>query len=149
MANSEWRIEIKVFTASPIRHSPFRHSLYSYEYSASRNLLHPGFGIAGAVAATPQRRHQAGHGFQVMDRPEFVDMGQHGLDAAGAGLETFEAQQRVEPDEAPAGAVQPVDLEGQRVVGVTLEPVGDEQHDGTLGEHTARPQLVEAVQRRG
>src|ERR1700731_866906 len=139
MANSEWRIEIKVFTASPIRHSPFRHSLYSYEYSASRNLLHPGFGVAGAVAAAAERRHQAGHGFQVMDRPEFIDMGQHGFDAAGPGLESFEAQQRVEPDQAAAGAVQPVDLEGQRVVGVALEPVGDEKDDGALRQHAARP----------
>ena len=76
-------------------------------------------------------------------------MRQHGLDAAGAGLETFEAQQRVEPDQAPARAVQPVDLEGERIVGVALEPVGDEQHDRALGEHAARPQLVEDMQRRG
>src|ERR1700675_4730836 len=67
-------------------------ALYTDEYSASRHFLHPGFGIAGAVAAAPQRRHQAGHGLQVMDRPEFVDMGQHGLDAAGAGFKAFEAQ---------------------------------------------------------
>src|SRR5580700_4487849 len=124
-------------------------ALYSYEYSASRNLLHPGFRIAGAVAAAPQRRHQAGHGLQVMDRPEFVDMGQHGLDAPRAGLKTFEAQQRVEPDQAPARAVQPVDLEGERVVGVALEPIGDEEDDRALGEHAARPKLVEGVQRRG
>src|ERR1700722_7433068 len=141
MANSEWRIETKVFTASPIRHSPFRHSLYSYEYSASRNLLHPGFGIAGPIAAAPQRRDEAGHGLQIMDRPEFVDMRQHGLDATGAGLKTFEAQQRVEPDQPPARAVQPIDLEGERVVGVALEPVGDEQDDGALREHPARPTL--------
>src|SRR5580700_11338753 len=124
-------------------------ALYSYEYSASRNLLHPGFRIAGAVAAAPQRRHQAGHGLQVMDRPEFVDMRQHGFDAAGAGLKTLEAQQGVEPDEAAAGAVQPVDLEGERIVGIALEPVGDEEHDGALGQHAARPKLVEGVQRRG
>ena len=58
---------------------------------------------------------------------QFVDMGQHGLDAPRAGLKTFEAQQRVEPDQAPARAVQPVDLEGERVVGVALEPIGDEE----------------------
>src|SRR6204780_455769 len=124
-------------------------ALYSYEYSASRNLLHPGFGVAGPVATAPQRRHQARHGLQVMDRPEFIDMGPHGLEAAGAALKSFEAQQRVEPDEAAAGAVQPVDLEGQRVVGVALEPIGDEKDDGALGQHAARPKLVEGVQRRG
>src|SRR5580693_4642450 len=65
-------------------------ALYTAEYSASRHFLHPGLGVAGAVAAAPQRRHQAGHGFEVMDRPEFVDMGQHGFYAAGTGLKTFE-----------------------------------------------------------
>src|SRR3984957_18087168 len=106
-----------------------RLALYTAEYSASRHFLHPGLWVAGTVAAAPQRRHQAGHGFQVMDRPEFVHVRQHGLDAPRAGLEPFEAQQRVEPDQAPAGAVQPVDLEGERVVGVALEPVGDEKDD--------------------
>ena len=76
-------------------------------------------------------------------------MRQHGLDAPGARLEAFEPQQRIEPDQPAAGAVQPVDLEGQRIVGVALEPVGDEQHDRALRQHAARPQLVEGVQRRG
>ena len=64
-------------------------------------------------------------------------------------LETLEAQQRIEPDQPPARAVQPVDLERQRVVGVALEPVGDQQHDRALREHAARPELVEVVQRGG
>ena len=76
-------------------------------------------------------------------------MRQHGLDAAGARLEPFEAQQRIEPDEPPAGAVQPVDLEGQRVVGVALEPVGDQEDDRALGQHAACPQLVEHMERGG
>ena len=37
----------------------------------------------------------------------------------------------------------------ERIVGVALKPVGDEQHDRALGEHAARPQLVEGAQRRG
>src|SRR5579862_1519133 len=37
----------KVVTRFPIRHSPFRHSLYSMEYSASRHILQPCFRIAG------------------------------------------------------------------------------------------------------
>src|ERR1700758_4743519 len=86
-------------------------AIYTAEYSASRHFLHPGLWVAGAVAAAPQRRDQAGHRFQVMDRPEFIDMRQHGLDAPRPGLEPFEAQQGVEPDQAPARAVQPVDLE--------------------------------------
>ena len=58
-----------------------------------------------------------------------------------------EAQQRIEPDQPPAGAVQPVDLERQPVVGIALEPVGDQQHDRALREHAPRPLLVEGVQR--
>ena len=72
-------------------------------------------------------------------------MGQHGRDAARARLEAFEAQQRIEPDQPAAGAVQPVHLEGERVVGVALEPVGDEKDDRALAEHAPRPQLVEGM----
>ena len=59
-------------------------------------------------------------------------MRQHGADAAGARLKALEAQQRIEPDQPPAGAVQPVDLEGERIVGIALKPVGDQQNDGAL-----------------
>ena len=45
------------------------------------------------------------------------------------------------------GAVQPVDLEGEPVVRVALEPVGDQQHDGALRQHPARPELVERGER--
>jgi len=57
--------------------------------------LHPRFRVAGTVAATPQRRDQLRHRLQVMDGAEFIDIGQHGTDAAGAGLEAFETQQRI------------------------------------------------------
>src|SRR5271155_1062375 len=118
-----------------------RHALYSLIYSASGPLLHPGFGVGGAVAAARQRRHKPGHRFKIMDRTEFIDIRQHGADAAGARLKAFEAQQRIEPNQPPAGAVQPVDLEGERVVGVAFEPIGDEQHDRALVQHAARPHL--------
>src|SRR6266568_2378227 len=42
-----------------------------------------------------------------MHRPEFVNVRQHHFDALGLGLEAAEAQQRIEPDQAAAGAVQP------------------------------------------
>ena len=45
--------------------------------------------------------------------------------------------------------MQPVHLEGERVVGIALEPVGDQQHDRALAEHAPRPVLVEVMQRRG
>ena len=64
-----------------------------------------------------------------MDRPELVDVRQHRPDAGGPRLEGAEAQQRVQPDEPPAGAVQAVRLEGEVVADLALEPVGEEQHD--------------------
>src|SRR5580693_6026429 len=151
VANGEWRMGIKYSLSSlfATRHFAICYPLYPNEYSASRYLLHPRFGVAGPVAAAPERGDEAGHGLQIVDRPEFIDMGQHGLDAPRAGLKALEAQQRIEPDETAAGAVQPVDLEGERVVGVALETVGDEKDDGALGQHAARPKLVEGVQRRG
>src|SRR5262249_58176732 len=73
--------------------------------------------VARMAAVRRQRPAQVGHRFEVVDRTEFVDVRQHRLDALGLGLEALEAQQRVEPDQPPAGAVQPVDLEGEAVVG--------------------------------
>ena len=75
-------------------------------------------------------------------------MRQHGFDAARARFETVEAQQRIEPDQPPARAMQPVNFKGERVVGIALEPVGDQKHDGALGQHAARPLFVEGMQRR-
>src|SRR5579859_667742 len=69
------------------------------QYSASRHLLHPSLGVTGAAAAVLQCGDQAGHRFEIVDRAEFVDVGQHGADAAGARLETLEAKQRIEPDQ--------------------------------------------------
>ena len=74
-----------------------------------------------------------------MDRPQFVDVRHHGANALGLGFEAGEPQQGIEPDQPTAGAVQPVDFEAQPVVRVALEPVRDQQHDGALGEHPARP----------
>ena len=76
-------------------------------------------------------------------------MGQHGADAARLGLEAVEAEERVEPDQPPAGAVQPVHLAGEVLDAVALQPVGDEEHDRPLPEHAARPLAVELAERRG
>ena len=51
---------------------------------------------------------------------------QHCPDAAGARLEALKAQQRIEPDQPPAGAMQAVHVEAKRVAGVAIEPVGDQ-----------------------
>src|SRR5262245_5453487 len=125
------------------------HSLCSTEYKQSGDLLHPGFRVPCPPAAHLQRGDQIGDRVEIVDGAEFVYVRQHGLDAAGAGLEAIEAQQRIEPDEPPAGAMQPVHIEGERIVDVAVEPVGDQKHDRALTEHTTRPQPVKGMERRG
>ena len=44
--------------------------------------------------------------------------------------------------------MQPLDLGLEPVGGVAVEPVGDEQHHGALGQHPARPVVVEGAQTR-
>src|SRR5262245_33813180 len=75
------------------------------------------------IARRGQRRHQLPHRLQIVHGTEFVNMRQHDFDALGARLEAFIAQKRVEPDQPPAGATQPVHLEGEALVGLALEPV--------------------------
>ena len=108
----------------------------------------------GAARRSPPRRpasarHKSSMLGEIVHRAELVHMRQDRLDAARLGFEAVEPQQRVEPDQAPAGAVQPVDLEGQAVVGVALQPVGDQEHDRPAAEHPARPLLVEGGERGG
>src|SRR5215207_1738763 len=91
----------------------------------SRRLFQPRFRVAHWRRIRRQRPAERGHGFQIVDRAEFVNMRQHGPDATRARLKSFEAQQRVEPDQPAAGPVQAVHLEGERVVGVAFEPVGE------------------------
>ena len=84
--------------------------------------------------------------FEIMDRAQLIDMRQHGTDALGLGLEARKAQQRIEPDQLAAGAMDAMDLECETVIRVALETIGDEQNDGTLRKDAPRPQLVERVQ---
>src|SRR3954462_7765225 len=96
-----------------------------------------------------QRDHEILDRIQIMHRAEFVNMRQHHFDALRAGLEAGKTQHRFDPDRPPPRPVQPVHLERQPGIRLTLQPVGDQQHNGALPEHAAAPQLVEAVQRGG
>src|SRR5262245_7263810 len=116
---------------------------------ALRHPLQPRFGIGAAAGSVRQRPDKLGHGIEVVNGAELVHVRQHGADAFGLCLEAVEAQERVEPDQAPARTMQPVDLEGERVVAVALQPVGDQQHDGPLAEHAPAPIFVESMQRAG
>src|SRR5215470_17481751 len=75
-------------------------------------------------------------------------MRQHGLHALRAGFEGMKTEQRIEPYQPPAGSVKPVHLKGQRIVGVALEPIGNQQYHRALRENPARPSLMKAAQRR-
>src|SRR5580658_1417315 len=59
-----------------------RPSLCGLKYRPSGHFLHPCFRIASASAARLQCRHQVCDGVEIVNRPEFVDMRQHSLDAA-------------------------------------------------------------------
>jgi hypothetical protein len=81
-----------------------------------------------------------------MDRAVLVDVREEGADAAGAGLEALVAEERVEPDEAAAGAVEAVGLGLQARLGIAVEAVGDEEDDGAAAEDAARSGAVEVVE---
>src|SRR5262245_62253133 len=85
-----------------------------------RHLVQPSLRIAAVAGLGGQRANQLRHRFEIMDRPQLVDMRQQGADAFRLGLETGETQQRIEPDQPPAGAMEAVDLEGEPVGGIVL-----------------------------
>ena len=64
-------------------------------------------------------------------------MRQHGLHTTASRLKPVKPQQRIEPDQLGAGAVKTVDLETQVSVFVTIQAVGDHQHDGPLPQNAA------------
>src|SRR4029453_17316925 len=73
-----------------------------------RNPSQPGFRVH-MTAMFRQRLAEVRHGLQIVYRAQFVNMRQHHPNAAGLGLEARKPQQRIEPDQPPARAVQPVD----------------------------------------
>ena len=64
---------------------------------------------------------EIGHRLQRVNRAELVHMGQEQAHPAGPGLETGESQQRIQPDQPPARAVQPVSLEGEVFAAVSCQ----------------------------
>src|SRR5215831_17630260 len=52
----------------------------------------PSLWVAGTAARGRERAYQVRHGLQIVDRPQFVNMRQHGPNALALGLETREAQ---------------------------------------------------------
>ena len=100
--------------------------------------------VRHAAAAVPRRRcrraqhlDQGFEAFEIVHRPELVDMRHHRLHPERSWLETLVAQQRVQPNQPAAGAVQPVHLVREAGAGVAVEPVGDQQHDRALARAAA------------
>src|SRR4051794_1531294 len=148
---AEPQVSTTVANATP--RPAFCQSSAAFKISSSRSSM-VDLSSCGADQAAVMRRQRPGErGDQLLDRTqimhgaEFVNVRQHHFDALRLGLEAAEPEQRVEPDQPPAGAVQPVHLEGELGIGLPLQPVGDQEHDGALAQHAARPQFVEVVQR--
>src|SRR5258708_16887698 len=72
--------------------TPRNDDTVSYRH-ISRHPSQPFFRIARMAALRRQRAAQLGHGVQIVDRPEFVDVRQEGLDTLGLGPQTLEAEQ--------------------------------------------------------
>src|SRR5690349_4469196 len=89
------------------------------------------------------------HGGQIVNRAELVDMRQHCPDSGSSRLECVEPEKRVQPDQAAAGALEAIHLEGQLFRHFPLEPVREQKNDGALAEHAAGPVTVELVQGMG
>src|SRR5918993_1143023 len=151
--------QVSTTVASATPRPAFRQSSAAFRMSSSRpsmsvsvdvlrHALQPGLGI-DLTAMHRQRLAKLRYGIQIVDRPQFVNMRQHHFNAARLGLETIEPQQRIEPDQPAAGAVQPVDLKTQAIVGIALQPIREQQHDCALRQHPARPQFVENGERGG
>src|SRR6266446_509206 len=93
-----------------------------------------------------ERGSELRQALEVVDRQEFVDVGQHRPDTCGPRFEMLIPKQRIEPDQAPAGFSQTLHFERQAIADIAVEPVGDQQHDRTLPEQAARPSAVELCQ---
>src|SRR6266853_2739228 len=66
---------------------------------------------------------------EIVDRQEFVDVGQHRPDTCRPRFEMFVPKQRIEPDQASAGFSQALHFERQAIADVAVEPIADQQHD--------------------
>src|SRR6476661_4373344 len=121
----------------------------SMKIPPSGDLSQHVFRVEAPARCARQGTSQIGHGLQIVNRPQFVNVRQHCLHAFGACFEAVKTKQRIQPDKPSARSMEPIDLEGERVVGIPLESIGNQQNHRTLREHTTRPLLVKCVQRGG
>src|SRR5271165_230946 len=115
--------------------------------SVSGRRLEPCGGVPGAAALARERLAEVGHAGKIVNRSERVDVRQHRPHAERPGGKTVEPQQRVDPYHPAARLAQALHLGGELLDAVPLEPVGEEDHDRALAEHSARPVAVEPGER--
>src|SRR6185312_12128432 len=84
-----------------------------------RTSVQPAARIGGARGILVQRGAQVRQRVEIVNGAELVDIRQHGAYAPRLRLETVETQQRIEPDQAPAGFLQALHLLGQAIDMVT------------------------------
>src|SRR5271154_3572145 len=81
-----------------------------------------------------QHRDQGFEAFKIVHWSELVDIGHHRPHAERFWLETLVAQQRVEPNQPSARAMQPIHLVSETGTGIAIEPVSDQENDGSLAQ---------------
>ena len=100
--------------------------------------------VVGHVREQVAQLPQAG---QVVDGHEVVDEGIGRLHAAGQGLVDVGAEERVEPDEPMAAALQARHLAAHEGRIAAVPAVRDDEDDAARAQHPPRPFRVEGAQR--
>src|SRR5947209_9092576 len=106
--------QVSTTVASATPRPAFCQSSAAFRISSSRSSMVDLSGCGADQAAVMRRQRPGERADQLLDRAqimyraEFVNVREHHFDALRLGLEAAEPQQGVEPNEPPAGAVQPV-----------------------------------------
>jgi len=78
-----------------------------------------------------------------MYRQKVVNMGQRGLNPAHQWLVLIRAEQRVEPDQTMATAMEPIHLLPKHVDITSVPAIADDHHHCALAQYPSRPIIVE------
>ncbi len=78
-----------------------------------------------------------------MDRQEFINVGQRGSDSLSQWLIPWGTEERIEPDQAPAGALETRHFGCQKGWVATIPSIADHNHGGARTQHPPAPPVVE------
>src|ERR1700722_9569751 len=107
----------------------------------------PRLWIIGRVSTARQRLAKLSHAGQIVDWPEQMDVRQHSSNPPRFGGKLAKAQQRVDPDHAPARLGEPLHRGLELIEVVPLQPVSNEERNRALTKHAPRPIPIEAGHR--